>query len=487
MSQIPIYKAEKRLHIADEIQASACIKYQTDLVLKKKDEVINLQAAQAFAKKQPDYDELCLHYLESILASVGCNGNDDIFIPKETWRARNTAKDKPFNISHNPREVRGHMTDSYAIGTDLKMIPDDTAIDELPSKFHIFSGAVLYKFTKSPDTKLEEEMAQIIAEIKEGKWKVSMECLIADFDYGLMDKSDKLIIVPRNEESSFLSEYLFAYGGKGEYEGYKIGRVLKDFVFSGKGLVKEPANPESIIFANMQNFNESVYKLFSNESIKEEESHIMAATEVELLNTQVKQLEASIKAATEKNTEYEKQLRDLDAKQVKEKFDALQAEIKAKDEKLAALTAQVKTEQDTRLAKEKELAEATTKLTELNDKFAKTELEAKQKERSSKWAEKTGDTVEVSAKVVEKMVKLSDEDFDAVLATRTKPEVKKEEEVKKEQATAELDALKNAKPEEKTAPLATDGVKDNSNRIAAMGEFIGKNFFKQKPVVEAKA
>ena len=46
-------------------------------------------------------------------------------------------------------------------------------------------------------------------------------------------------IVARNDESAFLTKHLRAYGGTGEYEGYKIGRSLRDISFSGKGLVSK--------------------------------------------------------------------------------------------------------------------------------------------------------------------------------------------------------------------------------------------------------
>ena len=41
-------------------------------------------------------------------------------------------------------------------------------------------------------------------------------------------------IVPRSEQTSFLTKYLRSYGGSGEYDGARIYRVLRDFTFSGK-------------------------------------------------------------------------------------------------------------------------------------------------------------------------------------------------------------------------------------------------------------
>ena len=50
----------------------------------------------------------------------------------------------------------------------------------------------------------------------------------------------------------FLHKHLRAYGGKGGYEDHKIGRLLRNIVFSGKGFVNKPANPDSVIFDKNQ-------------------------------------------------------------------------------------------------------------------------------------------------------------------------------------------------------------------------------------------
>jgi hypothetical protein len=47
-------------------------------------------------------------------------------------------------------------------------------------------------------------------------------------------------VVTRNEDTSFLSKHLRSYGGDGEYEGSKVGRLMRNLTFSGKGLGAEP-------------------------------------------------------------------------------------------------------------------------------------------------------------------------------------------------------------------------------------------------------
>ena len=77
-------------------------------------------------------------------------------------------------------------------------------------------------------------MKKIIAEIEEGKWYVSMECLFAGFDYALIGEEGSAKVLARDEESAFLTKHLRAYGGTGEYQGYKVGRALEIYLFQVK-------------------------------------------------------------------------------------------------------------------------------------------------------------------------------------------------------------------------------------------------------------
>ena len=72
----------------------------------------------------------------------------------------------------------------------------------------------------------------------------------AGFNYALTGENGDHKILARDEES-FLTKHLRAYGGSGEYEGYKIGRALSNIAFSGKGLVSKPANPRSVILKSV--------------------------------------------------------------------------------------------------------------------------------------------------------------------------------------------------------------------------------------------
>ncbi len=66
-----------------------------------------------------------------------------------------------------------------------------------------------------------------------------------NFDYGLAGNDGSVKIVSRNKATAFLTKFLKAYGGDGVYQGYKVGRVLRNFRFVGMANVDKPANPKS--------------------------------------------------------------------------------------------------------------------------------------------------------------------------------------------------------------------------------------------------
>ena len=195
-----------------------------------------------------------LYYVQSILVSSSWNKNDDIFDKEEVWVARNTPEDKPTNLEHDENTIIGHITSNWPITEDGILINENTPIENIPEKFHILTGSVIYKSFSNPE--LKARASQLINEIESGQKFVSMECYFKNFDYGIIDKSSgSYKVLARNEETAYLTKHLRAYGGQGEHENYKIGRVLRDITFSGKGFVNKPANPDSVIFSKNMVFN----------------------------------------------------------------------------------------------------------------------------------------------------------------------------------------------------------------------------------------
>jgi hypothetical protein len=242
-----IYKAEKDAGISDILSAQSSIVYAS--LLEKSDINSNTQINNQIKeiKALAGINDNDLYYTQSILVTTSWNKNDDIFDPKEVWVAKSTPTHKPTNLEHDENVIVGHITSNWPIDDEGNIIEENIDENELPEKFHILIGSVIYTGYTEPE--LRERSQNLIAEIESGSKYVSMECFFKGFDYGLINKSTgKYNILPRNEETAFLTKHLRAYGGVGEHQDYKIGRVLRHITFSGKGFVNKPANPESVIF-----------------------------------------------------------------------------------------------------------------------------------------------------------------------------------------------------------------------------------------------
>jgi len=283
--EIVVYKAEQEAGLESQIRANASVAWQSDVQLC---EAFDLGGAKASLLPEhavaENKNQIDLHYLRTVMVSSAWNLNDDIFTPEEMWLARATPEDKPFNYMHEQSDIIGHITNAVAVDESMRPIPEDTPSDKLPEHYHIVTNAVLYKFWEKPE--LQERMNRLIAEIADNRWFVSMEALFYGFDYALKTAKGWQII-ERNDKTAFLTKHLRAYGGKGEFEGKKLGRVLRRIVFSGKGLVSKPANPESVI---LEASKASGYEL------PREETHTMSA-EIETIQAEA----AEAKAKSEKH------------------------------------------------------------------------------------------------------------------------------------------------------------------------------------------
>lgn len=171
----------------------------------------------------------------SILLSTGINRNDDVFVPGEILPARNTGAHKPVNLEHDPKKIIGHMIRTYATHKGGKRIADN--VKPKSNSFDITAEAVIYKFL-FPD--LAED---IKGRADSNELFVSVEAWFTAFDFLVGNK-----IIKRNSQTaSILEPRLRINGGAGTFEGQRVGRVLKNILIGGIGVVKDPANPESII------------------------------------------------------------------------------------------------------------------------------------------------------------------------------------------------------------------------------------------------
>jgi len=254
-----IFQQEISDGLEHKLQTSASICYASAV---SPSSIIDKKHIKNMNKSLASINDGDLYYLQSILVTTSWNKNDDIFDKEEVWAARNSPEDKPTNLEHDESTIIGHITSNWPITENGELISEETPASELPAKYHILTGSVIYKGFSIPE--LQERTHKLISEIEEGTKYVSMECLFTGFDYGLVNKSTgEYKVLARNEETAFLTKYLRAYGGVGEHQDYKIGRVLRNINFSGKGFVDKPANPDSIILSN--NLVTKANENFSNE------------------------------------------------------------------------------------------------------------------------------------------------------------------------------------------------------------------------------
>jgi hypothetical protein len=354
---IKVFQKEINDGIADLVKSTASVAYCSEAIVQKDipEEVI----AKAVAENQ---DQIDLYYIESVLVSTGWNKNDDVFTSEATWAARNTPEDKQFNFMHNENDIIGHITGSYVLTKDGKAVADDASN---PEEFDIITQAVLYNSWTGEENR--DRMGKIIAEIQEGKWYVSMECLFSGFDYALINDKGEAKVLARDEESSFLTKHLRAYGGAGEYEGYKLGRALANISFSGKGLVSKPANPRSVILSGTSTAQINVD---SNSKLSIGELNMS-----DVLTTQVSELKAELEAAKAENQAIKAKIEEAKDKEFASKVEAFEAaadESKATidelNETIKSTQARVAELEDSLQSSQTQLAEAMKEMDDMKKK-----------------------------------------------------------------------------------------------------------------------
>jgi capsid protein len=190
-----------------------------------------------------------LYYVDAILVSTGMNENSDTFLRDELWKARNTPINKPTNIEHQTDIAIGHITETWA--TSFHNDDEIRSHRDLPYDFHLNCRSVIYR---NLEGELGDAIRDLILRIEADEMSVSMEVWFDDYDYAIAGKDGAIEIIQRDETNANLKKYITFYGGRGEYEGKRIGRALRGLEFSGMGFVSSPANEHSIIIDS--SFNE---------------------------------------------------------------------------------------------------------------------------------------------------------------------------------------------------------------------------------------
>tara|TARA_R100000808_G_C2146763_1_gene154685 strand:- start:105 stop:1637 length:1533 start_codon:yes stop_codon:yes gene_type:complete len=440
-----IFQDEMNAGLEDQIRSNASIAYTslatpnsiTQLDSEERDAKIKeiIALSESIAASNPD--QIDLYYLNSVLVSTGWNKNDDVFDTRETWIARSTPEDKQFNFMHNEEDIIGHITGNCVVSSDGSVIADDTLRENIPEKFDIITSAVIYKSWSDMDKR--ERIHQIIAEIEEGKWFVSMECLFNGFDYAVVSPDGNHNTILRDESSAFLTKHLRAYGGEGNYEGHKIGRLLRNISFSGKGLVNNPANPNSIILKGLDPFKSTQACIIEESSIRE----ISHMSNDAVLQQQLDALKAELDASKQREETLEAKLKEVDEKAITEKIEAMDTQLQAKNDEIAEMLEA----QEAIVAEKTELTES---LEKLNEEFAAIQAELENIKAEAHKAARLAALVqagldeEAATEKLEKFAGADDELFAEIVALIT---VTSEETVE-EETEAEVDAEVDVEAEE---------------------------------------
>ena len=469
-----VYARERQDGLENAIVQNTSLAFETSVKLVDDEKIIG-KALSHFLAKGTNENQIDLHYLKSVLVTAGWNLNDDVFSVASLWASRHTPEDKPFNLEHNEKDIIGHITSNYVIDAEGNEIADATEIDSLPPVIQIVTNAVLYAHWDNPE--LEQRMAKIIAEIVKGEYFVSMECLFNDFDYALTSLDDGTQkVVARSEQSCFLTKHLRAYGGKGQFDRYKIGRALKNIVFSGKGLVKRPANPKSTI-NEIVPFGGAVANII----------------DVPLLENKQMSAEVDVKALAAERDALQAKLHELGEKQVQAKLEAAAKQVdeqKAKAEELASKLATVQAAKDEMDEKHKQMdktkCELETKLGEVTKAYEALKAEQVKSARVLALTSAGLSAEEATAKV-EKFLEASDTVFAEIVSMTKaafdfmKKKKDEEEEAKKSKGTADANLLDTAKTNEEV-DLAKAGAATNEEEgkaQAALAEWFTTNVKKK--------
>lgn len=443
---IKIYQNEINDGIGDLVKSTASVAYCAEATVQKNipEEVV----AKAVAENK---DQVDLYYLESVLVSCGWNKNDDVFLPEATWAARNTPEDKQFNFMHDENDIIGHITGSYVLTKDGKAVADDA---EMPKDFDIITQAVLYNSWTGDENR--ERMEKIISEIEEGKWYVSMECLFAGFNYALTGENGDHKILARDEESSFLTKHLRAYGGSGEYEGYKIGRALSNIAFSGKGLVSKPANPRSVILKSV------AFNLDDNSDFNIGEFNMSD----NLLEKQLEEVRDELATAKAENDAIKAQIEEAKDKEFASKVEAFEGEIQEKDASIAELEESIKSSQARVAELEDALAKSQEELTSAKEHMEEMKKKEKMEKRKAALVEAGFDEDDLDAALAA-FDGLADEAFDSVVAMYgKKPKADKHGDKKEKEAEAGMPpALKEALEKKKEKEAKADDEEAEAEEI----------------------
>lgn len=208
------------------------------------EETEDLLKMVASVVEMPENRTADLMFFSGIFVSSGSNLNKAFFLPSELVKAAPSVNNKALDIEHEEDQIVGHIFSSKFIDNggaelDLKELASMNESQLNTMEIDVVIGGILYR----------SRFPKIAEEVSSGKWKLSMETYFQSFDVKIgnvimTQKEAQVLGIDTGVVLGKMAKVLKK--GKEIAEG-QVLRVLRGLLFSGCGLVKNPANPRSII------------------------------------------------------------------------------------------------------------------------------------------------------------------------------------------------------------------------------------------------
>jgi hypothetical protein len=416
-----VYQAEKEAGLEKQIRANASIAYTMPAMLDKdvsSSNTFSTDIKDIVAKASSDDDDVFKVY--SILVSTSWNKNDDVFSPDEVWASRETPLYKPTNLEHNEKEIVGSIIGNWPVDKNFDLLNSDINSKDLPDVYHILVASVIYRQWQDPEYKARAE--QLIREIQSGEKCVSMECIFKGFDYAVESPDGEYHVIARGENTAFLTQHLRAYGGGGVYQDHKVGRLLRNITFSGKGFVANPANPDSIIFNSDRDFPFSKAscidglcfnkKGVSNIVVENPISEPKQESEMsDYLEKEVADLKVALESSKAEVKELTKKLSEASVKEYETQIEELKASLENVETEKQSFVTVAEAAEEKVASLEATIAELTEKLNQAEAEMYGMKEKDKKEKRMASLVE-AGMDAEDAAAQVDTFDNLSDEQFE---------------------------------------------------------------------------
>ena len=242
---------DKKFYLEADIE----VHKETKALKEKASKVIELPQEK---NKQPD-----LLYFSAIFVSSGENLNHAFFLGSELVKAEGTIVNKALDVEHSEEEIIGHIYERVFIekdGTPLNMTElaslETASLDT--KEMHIAIAGIIYK----------NRFPNLAKEVADNKFKVSMECYYQNYDVKIgeliLDRKEAEALGLASSDDRILGRLAKVLKSGKEIAEGTIARVLRGICFSGCGIVKNPANPPSVI---LETAKERVGELETDEII----------------------------------------------------------------------------------------------------------------------------------------------------------------------------------------------------------------------------